>query len=190
MISGELSDRVLVLCHANVCRSPLAAFVLAQRLEPRGWIVESRGTHARDGVRMCRVGSRVVAAAGGADYLENFSSRRVTPSDLRASIILTASAAEKSELAILDPSTRRKTFTLREAALLADLDATPAEGLALAERWDALRRSGAIADASSRGELDIPDVHQQRWGRHAPVVSAVVEAAERLTVPARSARRV
>jgi protein-tyrosine phosphatase len=188
VISGEQSATVVVLCHANVCRSPLAAYFLGRELAPFGWTVESRGTHARDGMRMCGKAAKVVARHDGEDYVETFGARRVTAADLAAPLILTASGAEKSELAMLDATTRRKTFTLREAADLSDLAAPGGSAEQLAEQWDALRRTGAIAAASSRGELDIPDVHMNRWVRHAPTIAAVIEVTDRIASGVRATR--
>ena len=44
--------RVLVVCLANVCRSPIAEYVLRQRLSGRDVIVESAGIAAIDGARI------------------------------------------------------------------------------------------------------------------------------------------
>ena len=46
--SDEPGFRVLLVCHANVCRSPMAEAVLAHRVRSAGldWAITSAGSHA------------------------------------------------------------------------------------------------------------------------------------------------
>jgi len=68
--------RILIVCTGNLCRSPIAEHLfrraLAARfgvsedqLAGRGWIVESAGTHAVDGLDMPENAKRALAEQGG-----------------------------------------------------------------------------------------------------------------------------
>jgi protein-tyrosine phosphatase len=52
MASGLTIRRVLVVCLGNICRSPIAEFVLRKHLEGRDVIVESAGIAATHGARI------------------------------------------------------------------------------------------------------------------------------------------
>lgn len=113
-----------MVCAANVCRSPLSAFLLQRELNLMpgfaGVVVESAGVAARDGAEICE---RVRSSRRG-DNWDAFTaahrSRPVTTDIIDgAALILTASTAERSAIAALAPSARNRTFTLREAAALA-----------------------------------------------------------------------
>lgn len=47
-----MTIRILTVCTGNICRSPLAAELLASRLDPQNFIVESAGTSALVGEQM------------------------------------------------------------------------------------------------------------------------------------------
>jgi len=181
-------DRVvLVVCHANVCRSPLAEFLLRDSFAGLGLQVRSAGAHARDGMALCAdVAEFIADSSSGPRFASDFRSVRVRPADTGSGMILAASAAEKSALAQLDPTTRRRAFTLREAAMLAEADihapAAPAVTAAeLAQRWDALRRTGGLTMARNAGDFDIVDAHAGRRPRHEATVAGIVEATTRLS---------
>lgn len=114
---------LLVVCAANVCRSPLAEYLLAKGVESlpefEGHSVSSAGGTAQAGSGICvRVGERL--GVDGADFAAAHRSRMLTIDEVRRSgLVLTASKAERAAVARLDPSARSRTFTLREAASLA-----------------------------------------------------------------------
>lgn len=67
--------RILIVCTGNLCRSPMAEHLLKralaravrsplENLGARGWIVESAGTHAYDGLDMPENAKRVLAELG------------------------------------------------------------------------------------------------------------------------------
>ncbi|MBV9831356.1 MAG: hypothetical protein JOZ82_07145, partial [Marmoricola sp.] len=116
---------VLVVCRANVCRSPAAQFLLGRALEQIGldWSVSSAGTttlHTLPG--MCASAAAGLAKTGGAtEHAEQHTPRQVTSALVEsAGIVLTASQEERSAVARLSPTARTKTFTLVEAATLAE----------------------------------------------------------------------
>ncbi|GAA3274342.1 low molecular weight phosphatase family protein [Dactylosporangium vinaceum] len=102
---------MLFVCRANLCRSAMAER-LARTL---GLDAASAGTHAVPGLEMPEH-ARTVLREHGADP-EGFTSRRVVPSLLLgASLILTATRAERAHCVTLAPVTAARTFTLRQYA--------------------------------------------------------------------------
>jgi protein-tyrosine phosphatase len=114
--------RLLVVCTANVCRSPLAQRVLQDRLpEPVAALVESAGTRTEEGWAMCPVSASVLPdPSGDAAYAEAHRSRPVTRRLVEdAGLVLTMEREQRSAIARLAPGSQAKVFTLREAAALA-----------------------------------------------------------------------
>lgn len=116
--------RMLFVCHANLCRSPLAerlarrAFDDAFGPEAAAIVTASAGTRAYDGSPMHR-GSAEVLAECGVDA-SDFVSRTVSPAILRESdLVLTATADQRSACLMLEPGAIRRTFTLRQFARFA-----------------------------------------------------------------------
>lgn len=67
--------RILIVCTGNLCRSPMAEHLLKralarsvrtplENLGARGWLVESAGTHAYDGLDMPENAKRALAELG------------------------------------------------------------------------------------------------------------------------------
>ncbi|WP_341811388.1 hypothetical protein [Labedella populi] len=155
---------LLVVCAANVCRSPLAEYLLERGMrsipEFEGHSSSSAGASAVAGAAICaRVDERVWATApDGADFARAHRSRVLTAALVAGSgLILTASKAERAAVARIDPSARSRTFTLREAVALAeaDVDDTPAAvGGSVLERF--------AASAHARRGLAAPAVRAAR----------------------------
>jgi protein-tyrosine phosphatase len=111
---------LLFVCHANICRSPmaerLARLILTDHLPPAaGSTVSaaSAGTHARAGTAM-HPGAAQVLRELGADA-SDFSSRLVS-ADLvaNASLVLTATREQRAFCVRLAPIAVRRTFTIRQ----------------------------------------------------------------------------
>jgi protein-tyrosine phosphatase len=109
--------KILIVCTANQCRSPMAAALLQQRLEQQpngaGWIVESAGTWATN-ARTAHAQMCTVAAETGLD-LSQHRSRNVE--DLRLAeydLILTMEQSHKEALQIEFPATRTYVYQLTE----------------------------------------------------------------------------
>ena len=112
------------MCHANLCRSPLAerlarrAFDDAFGAAAVGVIISSAGTHAYDGSPM-HSGSAAVLAECGIDA-GGFFSRTVNVSVLAdADLVLTAERNQRAACVTLAPATIGRTFALRQFARLA-----------------------------------------------------------------------
>ncbi|MFI5494880.1 low molecular weight phosphatase family protein [Actinoplanes sp. NPDC051859] len=115
---------MLFVCHANLCRSPLA-----ERLARRAFddafgpaaaavVTASAGTRAYDGSPMHR-GSSDVLGECGVDA-SGFVSRTVTAGILRdADLVLTATREQRSACLAVEPGAVRRTFTVRQFARFA-----------------------------------------------------------------------
>jgi len=113
-----MTFRILVLCTGNVCRSPVAEFMLSAALG-REVEVTSRGTRAWPGQPLSpemaallheRMG--IAAATPGAV--------RLTPADVRsADLVLGMERAHRAAAVRMHPAAVRRVFTLAEFARLA-----------------------------------------------------------------------
>lgn len=108
--------RVLTLCTGNVCRSPLAAQLLAARLDPTSFRVESAGLSPLTGDYMPEETRRIAARMGLHDGKEH-RARAVTEESIAESdLILGMSRQHRGAAVLLHPSAVRRTFTLLELA--------------------------------------------------------------------------
>ena len=169
--------RILAVCTANICRSPMVEILLRQRLDAARFEVCSAGVQ---GWREAPVDSMVVLELErlGATA-DGFASRALEAEMVDgADLILTATREHRSEVLSRHPDVLRKTFTLREfAELVEDMigASSPAELVAAAYR----RRSEAGDD------LDLADPFCRPPGVHRVVADQVAKAvgivAERLS---------
>lgn len=110
---------ILTVCQANVCRSPLAshelASVLSERAQLKGTDFASAGLAASEGAPTCElVVARVTALSGR-------SAAALRVEDVRAAtLILTLEESQRGAVSALLPGSQLKTFTLTEAADLAE----------------------------------------------------------------------
>jgi protein-tyrosine phosphatase len=149
---------VLFVCHANICRSPLAehiaAMMLARALGTGRLTVPtaSAGTHARDGLAM-HPHAAAVLAERGADPTP-FRSRTLTATAvLSAGLVLAAGRRERAACLELAPGAVRRAFTLRQFARLSDaVTSRDLLDLGLGERMDPLDAVVA-ATTRARGRL-------------------------------------
>lgn len=152
-----MTHRLLFVCHANVCRSPLMAATFmacldaAKVTEP--WRVDSGGVQATGG-ELCAVSAEVVDEVLVPPMAVEFRTRfkpalpRVKSLDL-SGLIITATREERSALAHHDPALRARTFTLKEAVALGAATFTEEE-----------LRLGAAADEGVHGYAAI--LHERR----------------------------
>ena len=117
---------LLFVCHANLCRSPMAERLA---LSVHKGSVASAGTHAWPGEPMHPL-ARETLNRRGADAA-GFRSRRLTPELMgAAALVLTATREQRSICVTLAPAALRRTFTLRQfGRIAAVLAAAPARGL-------------------------------------------------------------
>jgi len=157
MTALTTSAPVLVVCTGNLCRSPLAAALLAAGLP--GAAVSSAGTRAPEGAAP-PVPTRERALALGVDLDDHRARRLVEGTVGRAGLVLTAAREHRRTVVTLVPRATRVTFTLREFARLCVL-VDPAEArTALDGRPPEARLRAAVALVAARrgiGPRSTPD---------------------------------
>jgi protein-tyrosine-phosphatase len=102
--------KLLFVCTGNACRSPMAEYLLRDRLGPdSAWTVESAGTAAADGLPATPEAVRVLAEAQ--IDLSPHRSRRLT-ADLveQADIVVVMTRMHQAEVLMRFPGARDKTF--------------------------------------------------------------------------------
>ena len=110
---------VLLVCRANVCRSPLAATLLRERAQQSGFadvlLVRSAGTDAEPGVGMCEAAD----AWSGHRHSDHRADLLTTSMLKSADLVLAVDRENRAICAQMVPAIRSRLFTLRQAAFLA-----------------------------------------------------------------------
>ena len=195
--------RVLVVCTANVCRSPTTALLLHQRLRATGADIavalQTAGTDADPGAGFCPVAADLVGPAAGR-LLDGHASHLLTRADLEeADLVLVMERAHRAAVVALSPGAGLRTFTLREAAALAGaLGQRLGDGRGqpggrpgrdvpgLVRAMHAARGTvvpaahprplgDRLQRASRVDPLDVPDAHVRRRTTHAQVLALLQE---------------
>jgi protein-tyrosine phosphatase len=107
--------RVIFICTANVCRSPMAMGLLRQRTLPQQheWIIESAGTWAEGGQPAALRTIQVLKKRG--IELGNFKSRILTEEMLESFyLILTMERGHKEAIRVEFPELVNRVFLLSE----------------------------------------------------------------------------
>jgi protein-tyrosine-phosphatase len=119
---GDPIAEILVVCTANICRSPLAMVMLEHRVRERlgedapVW-VRSSGVHARDGYPAAEESLRQ-ADLRGLDLRRHRGSVTTADEVASADLVLVMSERQRSLLAGMHSAGARWTFTLPEFARL------------------------------------------------------------------------
>jgi protein-tyrosine phosphatase len=115
---------MLIVCHANICRSPMAERLARQALERRLGAsaktveVSSAGTHAAPDWPM-HPNTEYVLRERGAD-VSDFGSRRLTTELIgSADLVLAADRQQRAACVTLVPAAVRRTYTLKQFGRLA-----------------------------------------------------------------------
>ena len=157
-VPGEL--RVLVVCTANVSRSPLGAAFLSKRLADAGVVASVRSAGVmRTGLPVDEL-SVIVGRARGVDVAEH-RPRRLTPAVLAeegTDLVITMTRAHVREVVALDPSAWARTFTLKELARLVRRERFAGVGDAgsWAARFGAGRTVQGLLGADERDDIGDP----------------------------------
>lgn len=108
--------RILTVCTGNVCRSPLAALMLEQRLSELDVQVSSSGTRARPGLPMTSEAQSIAVELGATQAAASAHvSRFLDTTQLQSADFVIAMARDHRRAIVeLNPSLSRTTFTLRE----------------------------------------------------------------------------
>lgn len=124
---GARPERVLVMCTANQCRSPLATALLRRRLDERGLSVEVLGAGLGEAGHPATAPTVEAAARVGLD-LRDHRSRTVTPELLAgADLLVTMERMHVREAVVLHPDVWRTAFPLPDLVRRAEkVDPRPA----------------------------------------------------------------
>ena len=199
--------RVLVVCSANICRSPAMAAILHVAGEQRfdgAFRAASAGMDAVDGQPFCPTCADILRrhhhGPESKALLEVHKSRPLTGVDLDADLILTAERSQRAVLLRDVPALRSRLFTVREAAHLARFvadqgparppdrpwlpwlvrqinDARGRAPRSSGRRWD-LRHPATMISDDTHPE-DIPDAHA-RGGSHRRTTGLILDSTQRL----------
>jgi protein-tyrosine-phosphatase len=122
-----MTNTLLTICSANICRSPLAVAVLDYAFMVHGLqhriTLRSRGMDVVQGQRFCELALQVARSNGiWTKLAEGHRATALEPGALYdADLILAADRRVRSRVIKLDPRAGERTFTFREAAALARL---------------------------------------------------------------------
>ncbi|HEY0950172.1 hypothetical protein [Nocardioides sp.] len=200
-----MTFRILVVCTANLCRSPLVAALLAHDLDPTGGgrpvAVSSAGINALSGERACPEMAQLVAAhwLPVARLAEHRAVQLTLEQVAVADLILTADRRARSEVLKMAPLAAPHTFTVREAAALVTRTDPRTCGASTEDRlWscvatmhahrgltDLPRTRHVLALPTALRPLsihdhDLPDAHQRDLAPHRVVLRLATSAAGRL----------
>jgi protein-tyrosine phosphatase len=121
--------RVLIVCTANLCRSPMAEALLDRQMRQAGlgWSVSSAGIRARNGRQMHEFAASTLTSRGL--QTTGWRSRRLDAGIAGESdLILTATAAHRGAVVTLEPRAVARTFPLLQfARLVAASEVTAAD---------------------------------------------------------------
>lgn len=157
---------ILMVCTANICRSPLMEIALRRELDPAQFEIGSAGVR---GWNAKPIDSMVRLEMARFDLdPEGFRSRPLTERHLAgADLVLTATREHRGAVLAMEPQALRRTFTLREfAALTQGETADSLEELCA----DAARRRG-----SAPSDQDVPDPYGRAPKVHREVADLIVE---------------
>jgi len=109
---------ILVVCTANVCRSPVAAALLRDGLRKRGltdWVVRSAGTWAQEKVRASQYSVELMAERGL--DISNHQAEMITRQHLKdADLVLCMESGHAEALRVEFPRSADKIFLMSEMA--------------------------------------------------------------------------
>jgi protein-tyrosine phosphatase len=106
-----VGSALLVVCTANVCRSPATGFLLGRALGPEITVL-SAGLRTRPGEQACPVSAGEVGMDPGSHRAHQVTGDLVRQADL----VLTFTRDQRSELIRLSPAAQRSCYTIGQAA--------------------------------------------------------------------------
>jgi protein-tyrosine phosphatase len=152
----NLVDSILVVCTANICRSPMAERLLQRETEQREIAVQvvSAGVLARQNLPAAP-GSVAALAALGLDVSDHFSQPLADLAE-HASLVLTMEAAHIPAVVNGQRELFQRTFTLKEI-LSRTREVGPRGELALEEWIEDLNEGRTAQGVMSSTNLDVAD---------------------------------
>jgi protein-tyrosine phosphatase len=176
MISGA---EVLVVCTANVCRSPMAEALLGQRLARLGLDATVRSAGMLGGGNPPHPEVVAVMAGYGLDVAAH-RSRQVTAEDLeRADLILAMARENLRHAAVTAPSAWPQSFTLRELVRRGTAIGPRSHGESLAS-WlgrvhEGRERAALLGDSPEDDVADPAGSAQWAYAETAAILSELVD---------------
>ena len=150
--------RILHVCTGNICRSPMAEYLMRAGLRDRigagadSFVVESAGTWGHTGSPMEAYALRTLAGYGVNG--DDFSARELVAEHVAgADLILGATREHRAAAVVLHPRAAARTFTLREFSRLA----AAVDPAAVAGDDPVTRARNAVRAAAARRGLVPPD---------------------------------
>jgi protein-tyrosine phosphatase len=182
--AGGTPLRILVVCTANVCRSPVAEHLLQRHLDGRAVaaVVRSAGTHGGH-TAVHRHTARAAEGVGVdlADHVSRPLDREVLRSD-GADLVVTMTREHLRHVTAVDPGAWSRAFTLKEVVRRASaVDPTTTSDLAA---WRATVAEGRSA-ASMMGDDPDDDVFDPYGGPAAGHAAMVTEVGDLTSALAR-----
>lgn len=153
-----MTERILFVCTANICRSPMAEALLRSELEARnpdvevwsaGFLAEGSAADKKAAWAMSRV---------GLDVTGHLSTKAATALDRGPDLILVMAREHLRRLAKMNPDVTGRTFTLKEFVLLGDVEGQRTAGEPLKHYLERVAVGRSVSALTSPGtELDVED---------------------------------
>lgn len=173
--------RILTVCEGNLCRSPLAERLLAERLAGAGVDAEvsSAGVRGVVGAGMHPLAEAELERLGGSGA--GFAARRLAADQVEAAdLVLTATRAIRAAVLGECPRALRRTFTILELAALADEALADRADQGRSDGWDLVAWAAAHRGRAADVEQDVPDPIGGTADDHRAVARTLAGAVDRI----------
>ena len=159
--------KILFVCTGNICRSPMAAILLSNKIRKPGIKIDSAGTHALRHSDMPPQSKQVLDELG--IPTSEHISKQLDPELLEdADLVLTATAEQRSEAARTLVRANRYTFTILEFADIIDFLKDPGEtdfdileeGPTLHERLRQVAAARGYLNSEKDRDIEDPFTHE------------------------------
>jgi protein-tyrosine phosphatase len=179
---GRTEDfRVLVVCTANQCRSPMAEFLLRQACSDNGlqWEISSAGTHAVSGQSMHKHVRRLLNDRGVP--IDGWQTRRVDSVMVQeADVILTATRQHRALLVNARTELLGKTYPILRFAKLAEYARTTHNWFPRQDSATALLQTADRAELAGGVMDDLPDPMGKSYREFRRCAGLLDEAIDRI----------
>ena len=184
---ADSTPSLVVVCTANLSRSPMAAALLAAALGPAAH-VSSAGVEATPGRPAAPDAVRAMADRG-LDIVDH-RSRPLDPATIAATdVVLTMTRAHARDVAVAHAGSFGRTFTLKELVRRAGPVGVRAPGRPLADWLDEVGRGRRVADLVGDDPADdVADPYRHPFAayeRTATELAAAIDAFASLAFPVR-----
>lgn len=168
-------SRVLFVCEGNICRSPLGALCLDAFLDASSDVrVESAGLRAVVGSGMDGAAAAQALRLGldPSRHVARLLTQEMVDS---AAVVLTMTAEQRTRVVQLNPIAMRRTFTLKEFAIVAQLPITPSAS-DLSTLVELAKKGDQTRSTHQNHDLDIDDPYRRDEAVHFRVAEEIRNA--------------